>query len=833
MKPKSMKEKPRGAMMNILRIKMIDAGNLLKELDDALDKVVAKKEPESFLKPSTLKIEEYQKSIRQIQAQFTDAPKFNEEGAYPQFLSCGLLQVRGKNGANMEFLLPKVYPFPPKSLYIEHEKDGQFLREMLMHLLSSAPLVQLEVILVDALSLGGIFNLARRLLDKDNDFIYQQRILTERKEIEEALKHLYEYLKVNLQEKLAGFRDFAHYNEEATDRLPLKVLFLSGVDALSQNALYYLEKIMRFGSKNGVLSFVNLESEKNNKSAEDLKKHAEFFRDTTSFERFKYLNVEVINDQGIKSQHMKDFADKIKAYYEKKKAVKRELKDLQRDKEFWTESSQYEVSVPVGWDINHTEVCFKICKEQNHTLICDHSGSGKSNFLHVLIQNLAFYYDPDEVQLFLLDYKEGVEFNAYTDPNILEHARLVSVASSVGFGVSFLSWLCDEIKKRSELFKQFNVKDLSDYRKHEKMPRLIVVIDEFQVLFSDNSTKGKEGVERSLNTLLKKGRSYGVHLVLATQTMRGGEIDSSIKAQIANRIALPMDADDSTKILDDDVACELVRPEGIFNNNGGHQKYHTKMSIPKAPDDFKSFLTKIHAEFNQRNLTPIDRKIYNGETPLKMPNTLKANEMRLHLGKKVDYEQKDLIVEFESNESHLLVVSQDLNARIALMKLLFQNIKSANKELVFCNKEKRLIRSFDVQKEYGITPIENALNALDATTNRPNSALVIDNLNEAKEWHDKVGAEKLKSFLEKATDNEQYCVIFVHDFKQIKTNYHFDKLRELLSNHFKQCLAFRCNGENLNAIKNNLPPPSALNNLNALLIELSKDSVTEFRPFSL
>ncbi len=136
---------------------MIDAGNLLKELDDALDKVVAKKEPESFLRPSTLKIEKYQKNIRQVQAQFIDAPKFNETTTYPQFLSCGLLHVRGKNGANMEFLLPKVYPFPPKSLYIEHEKDGQFLREMLMRLLSSAPLVQLEVVLVDALSLGGYF----------------------------------------------------------------------------------------------------------------------------------------------------------------------------------------------------------------------------------------------------------------------------------------------------------------------------------------------------------------------------------------------------------------------------------------------------------------------------------------------------------------------------------------------------------------------------------------------------------------------------------------------------------------------------------------------------
>ncbi|GAA8370631.1 DNA translocase FtsK [Helicobacter pylori] len=807
---------------------MTDAGNLLKELDDALDRVIAKKEPESFLKPIVSQIEDYQKSIRQVQAQFTDAPQFNETSAYPKFLSCGLLEIKGKNGANMEFLLPKVYPFPPKSLYIEHEKDGQFLREMLMRLLSSTPLVQLEVILVDALNLGGIFNLARRLLDKNNDFIYQQRILTESKETEEALKHLYEYLKVNLQEKLAGFRDFAHYNENATDPLPLKALFLSGVDALSQNALYYLEKIMRFGSKNGVLSFVNLESEKNNKSAEDLKRYAEFFKDRTSFECLKYLSVEVINDQGIKSQHMQDFADKIKAYYKQKKEVKRELKDLQKDEKFWTKSSQYEVSVPVGWDINHKEVCFEIGNEQNHTLICGRSGSGKSNFLHVLIQNLAFYYDPDEVQLFLLDYKERVEFNAYTNP-ILEHARLVSVASSVGFGMSFLSWLCDEMKIRSELFKQFKVKDLSDYRKHGEMPRLIVVVDEFQVLFSDNSTKEKESVDQSLNTLLKKGRSYGVHLVLATQTMRGGEIDSNIKAQIANRIALPMDADDSAKILDDDVACELVRPEGIFNNNGGHQKYHTKMSIPKAPDDFKSFLTKIHAEFNQRNLAPIDRKIYNGETPLKMPNILKANEMRLHLGKKVDYEQKDLIVEFESNESHLLVVSQDLNARIALMKLLFQNIKSANKELVFCNKEKRLIRSFDTRKEYGITPVENILSVLDTAMN-PNSALVIDNLNEAKELHDKVGAEKLKSFLEKAIDNEQYCVIFAHDFRQIKTNYHFDKLKELLNNHFKQCLAFRCNGENLNALQSGLSSPSKLN---ALLIEFSKDSRTEFRPFSL
>ncbi|GAA8456351.1 hypothetical protein HpNP70_07570 [Helicobacter pylori] len=136
------------------------------------------------------------------------------------------------------------------------------------------------------------------------------------------------------------------------------------------------------------------------------------------------------------------------------------------------------------------------------------------------------------------------------------------------------------------------MKDLSDYRKHGEMPRLIVVIDEFQVLFSESSTKEKERAERYLTTILKKGRSYGVHLILATQTMRGADINRSLMAQIANRIALPMDAEDSDSILGDDVACELVRPEVIFNNNGGHQKDHTKMSIPKAPDDFKPFIKK-------------------------------------------------------------------------------------------------------------------------------------------------------------------------------------------------------------------------------------------------
>lgn len=128
--------------------------------------------------------------------------------------------------------------------------------------------------------------------------------------------------------------------------------------------------------------------------------------------------------------------------------------------------------------------------------------------------------------------------------------------------------------------------------------------------------------------------------------------------------------------------------------------------------------------------------------------------------------------------------------------------------------------------------MQSPLGSVLDTAMSPNSVLMIDNLNEAKELHDKIGVEKLRSFLEKATDNEQYCVVFAHDFKQINANYDLDKLKELLNNHFKQRLAFKCNRENLGAItKNDLP--LLINKLNARLINTSKDSHIEFRPFSL
>ena len=57
-------------------------------------------------------------------------------------------------------------------------------------------------------------------------------------------------------------------------------------------------------------------------------------------------------------------------------------------------------------------------------------------------------YSPKEVELFLLDYKDGVEFNSYTNP-YLTHASLVAVNSNVSYGLSFLEYILDEKNRRS------------------------------------------------------------------------------------------------------------------------------------------------------------------------------------------------------------------------------------------------------------------------------------------------------------------------------------------------------------------------------------------------
>ena len=101
------------------------------------------------------------------------------------------------------------------------------------------------------------------------------------------------------------------------------------------------------------------------------------------------------------------------------------------------------------------------------------SGSGKSTLLHALITNLGLMYSPDEAELYLIDFKEGVEFQWYATYR-LPHARVVAIQSEREFGLSVLQRLDGILRERGERFRDAGVNDLAGYRAakpDERTPR--------------------------------------------------------------------------------------------------------------------------------------------------------------------------------------------------------------------------------------------------------------------------------------------------------------------------------------------------------------------------
>ena len=98
-----------------------------------------------------------------------------------------------------------------------------------------------------------------------------------------------------------------------------------------------------------------------------------------------------------------------------------------------------------------------------HVLVAGKTGSGKSTLLHALITNLALLYSPDEVELYLIDFKKGVEFKTYA-VHELPHARVIAIESEREFGLSVLQRLDAELKQRGERFRAAGAQDLNAYR---------------------------------------------------------------------------------------------------------------------------------------------------------------------------------------------------------------------------------------------------------------------------------------------------------------------------------------------------------------------------------
>ena len=155
-----------------------------------------------------------------------------------------------------------------------------------------------------------------------------------------------------------------------------------------------------------------------------------------------------------------------------------------------------------------------------HVLIAGKTGSGKSTLLHALITNSALRYSPDEVELYLVDFKQGVEFKTYATHS-LPHARVVAIESDREFGVSVLGRLDAELRVRADRFRDLGVQDLAGFRQAapaSRCPRILLIVDEFQEFFVEDDKISQEAA-LLLDRLVRQGRAFGIHILLGSQTL--------------------------------------------------------------------------------------------------------------------------------------------------------------------------------------------------------------------------------------------------------------------------------------------------------------------------
>jgi DNA segregation ATPase FtsK/SpoIIIE, S-DNA-T family len=210
----------------------------------------------------------------------------------------------------------------------------------------------------------------------------------------------------------------------------------------------------------------------------------------------------------------------------------------------------------------------------HHGLVGGDVRMGKTNLLHVLISQLALCYPPEELELYLLDFKE-VEFDAYLTER-LPHARAITSRTDREFGLSMLRRFHDEIDRRARLCREAKVTDLPDYRRAtgQVLPRALVIMDEFQVLFSEEDRLAREA-GRLLADIAKRGAAFGLHLLLATQSP-GGALAAYLRPvyeQMALRIALGCTQPSVSQAIlgeGNDAATRLVRAgDAIYNDRRG------------------------------------------------------------------------------------------------------------------------------------------------------------------------------------------------------------------------------------------------------------------------
>ena len=478
----------------------------------------------------------------------------------------------------------------------------ELLQLIMLRFLTAFPPGKVRLTIIDPEGLGRSFSALMHLADYDERLI-SERIWTEQAHINRRLEKITEHMESVIQKNLRNeFASIHEYNEVAGEvTVPFHLIVIDGFPTnFSPEAAERLAKIVATGPQCGVYTVIRSNHDSKmprNFDIEDITKHTaaltwseQGFRwDDQELAQFPLL-IDALPDDATTTQIIREVGRRAKD------AIRVEVPFASvgpPDDKIWSHDSRNELIVPIGRSGAKELQAMRLGKgTSQHVLIAGKTGSGKSTLLHVMVTNLALHYSPNEVRFYLIDFKKGVEFKAYAEHE-LPHARVIAIESEREFGLSVLQKLDLELQRRGELFRKSGVQSVAGFRDDnpdELMPRLLLIIDEFQELFIKEDKIAHEAA-LLLDRLIRQGRAFGMHVVLGSQSLSGAyTLARSTLGQMAVRIALQCSEVDARLILSDenDVARLLNRPgDAVYNDANGLSHGNHPFQVVWLGDDEK------------------------------------------------------------------------------------------------------------------------------------------------------------------------------------------------------------------------------------------------------
>lgn len=252
------------------------------------------------------------------------------------------------------------------------------------------------------------------------------------------------------------------------------------------------------------------------------------------------------------------------------------------------------ISIPIGVS-GAVDIRFNMGEKSDvyHALIGGATRTGKTTLLNNLILSACEMYSPDVLQLYLMDFKDGVSFWEYEG---LAHIANLYAPPDDDFDAALecLNHFKQQISVRNTLFRKHRVARLSDYNNlaESPLPRLLLVIDEAQSLFEGRDYQQKGQVKQLISAIAKKGASAGLHMILSTQSFQNVELEGDVRDQIHLRIGLRHASSMGCRALmgrDNDAMLELPRFTAIYNAHQGEAKHNRQVAL----SDVGEFLQRL------------------------------------------------------------------------------------------------------------------------------------------------------------------------------------------------------------------------------------------------